>query len=154
MSFEQRKDVYFVAAKLFLEDGKGNLLISKDRFGDWDLPGGRLRENDFEIPIEDIVERKVREELGDEVTYSLGAPTVFMRHERDEVLPSGEREKRRIFAIGYSAQYLGGDIKLGDNHEEYKWVAAKTFNPEEYFTGGWLKGVKEYLKKVYKRTDI
>jgi len=26
-----------------------------------------------------------------------------------------------------------------------KWVDPKNFEPEDYFSGGWLKGVKEYL---------
>ena len=41
------KDLYFVAVKLFLEDKDGKLFIFKDRFGEWDLPGGRLRINEF-----------------------------------------------------------------------------------------------------------
>ena len=140
------KDLYFVAVKIFLEDGKGNLFIFKDRFGDWDLPGGRLTETYFATPLEEVVERKMREELGTKVKYTFGAPTVFMRHERDEILANGKREKRRIFVVGYKAQYLGGEIKLGKNHTESKWVPFKTFKPEEYFVGGWLKGVKEYQK--------
>jgi ADP-ribose pyrophosphatase YjhB (NUDIX family) len=144
---EQSKDLYFVAVKVFLEDGNGNLLITKDRFGDWDIPGGRLREGDFEVPLEQIAERKMKEELGESVQYRLEDPIVMMRHERDEILATGEREKRRIFAIGYRAQYLGGDIVLGTNHEKFEWVSIETFEPEKYFTGGWLKGVKEYQQK-------
>lgn len=30
------------------------------------------------------------------------------------------------------------------------WVDPKTFKPEEYFEGGWLKGVEEYLKLIEK----
>jgi hypothetical protein len=38
----QEKDTYFVAVKIFLEkDGK--FLVMKDNFGDWDLPGGRIK---------------------------------------------------------------------------------------------------------------
>jgi ADP-ribose pyrophosphatase YjhB (NUDIX family) len=144
---EQSKDLYFVAVKVFLEDGNGNLLITKDRFGDWDIPGGRLREGDFEVPLEQIAERKMKEELGESVQYRLEDPIVMMRHERDEILATGEREKRRIFAIGYRAQYLGGDIVLGTNHEKFEWVSVETFEPEKYFTGGWLNGVKEYQQK-------
>lgn len=143
----QSKDTYFVAVKVFLEDGKGNLLITKDRFGDWDIPGGRLRENDFDVQLEKVVERKMSEELGLGVAYVLGKPTVFMRHERDEILTSGEKQKRRIFAIGYSATYTGGQITLGKNHEKYEWVPLATFKPADYFTGGWLKGVEEYMAK-------
>jgi len=142
------RDSYYVAIKLFLRDGAGRLLIIKDRFGEWDLPGGRSRENDFETPLPDVAERKAREELGSDVSYELDEPAVFMRHERDELLPEGSREKRRIFAIGYNARYTGGGFKLGNGHERYEWVDISTFDPEKYFTGGWLLGIKEYQARV------
>lgn len=139
------KDLYFVAVKVFLIDSDGRLLITKDRFGDWDIPGGRLRGVDFETPLPDVVERKMREELGSGVRYTLGVPTVFMRHERQEVLPSGEKELRRIFAIGYAASYEGGDVILGKSHEKFEWVVMQDFKPQDYFSGGWLAGVKEFV---------
>ncbi|MBN1779223.1 MAG: NUDIX domain-containing protein [Candidatus Buchananbacteria bacterium] len=144
----ENKDLYFVALKVFLEDGKGNFLITKDKFGDWDIPGGRLRENDFNAPFPEVIARKMKEELGEGVKYELGEPVVFMRHQRDEVLPSGQKEPRRIFAIGYRAKHLGGEIKLGYNHEQLEWVSLKDFKPEDYFNGGWLEGVKEYQKII------
>lgn len=140
----ETKDTYFVAVKTFLQDKDGRLLITKDRFGDWDIPGGRLRENDFPTPLENVLARKIKEELGNEIQYKLGEPVIFMRHERDEVLPSGEKSKKRIFAIGYKALYVGGNIQLDKNHEKYEWVALDTFLPDDYFTGGWLEGVKEF----------
>lgn len=142
------KDLYFVAVKVFLQDKEGRLLMIKDRFGAWDISGGRLREIDFAEPLEAVIDRKMKEELGESVRYDLGEPAVFMRHERDELLPSGEREKRRIFAVGYRATYLDGDIILGPNHEKYEWVSLDVFVPEEYFTGGWLQGVKEFINKI------
>lgn len=145
------KDTYFVAVKLFLQDESGRLLITKDVFNDgWDIPGGRLKNTDLETPLEEIVERKIKEELGSELRYELGNPVIFMRHEREEVFPSGEKQQRRIFAIGYKAKYLGGEIKLGKNHEKYEWVDLKEFIPENYFAGGWLKGVKEFQEKYGK----
>lgn len=144
---QTNKDVYFVAVKVFLQDEKGRMLITKDKFGDWDIPGGRLRENDFLTPLESVVGRKIKEELGDKIKYELGEPIVFMRHERDEILASGERAKRRIFAVGYNAKYLGGDLSLGKNHEKHEWVSVDSFVPEDYFKGGWLQGVKEFQGK-------
>lgn len=38
----EQKDVYFVAVKVFLEKGN-TFLVFKDKFGDWDLPGGRIK---------------------------------------------------------------------------------------------------------------
>jgi ADP-ribose pyrophosphatase YjhB (NUDIX family) len=142
------KDVYFVAVKAFIEDGNGNLLITKDRFGDWDLPGGRLREQDFSTPLEAVLQRKISEELGPAVTYTLGEPVVCMRHERSEILADGTRAPRRIFAIGYKARYTGGEIILGKNHEQTLWATPQA--AVKHLTGGWLAGVKEYLSKVQK----
>jgi ADP-ribose pyrophosphatase YjhB (NUDIX family) len=138
------KDQYFVTVKVFLvNDGK--LLITKDRFDCWDIPGGRLRPEDFDVELENVVTRKMIEELGDNVKYELGQPVIFMRHERDEILPSGEKEKKRIFAVGYEAKYLGGEIILGPSHEKYEWVDIDNFEPDKYFVGGWLKGVSDYI---------
>ena len=146
MTSQYDKDLYFVAVKVFIQNNRGELLIIKDRFGDWDLPGGRLRENDFLTPFEKIIIRKIKEELGAKIKYNLRPCNITMRHERNEILVSNKREKRRIFAVSYIAEYLGGNVDLGKNHTEYKWVNLKTLKPEKYFTGGWLKGLREYIK--------
>ncbi len=140
------KDTYFVAVKVFLvKDGK--LLILKDRFGDWDLPGGRIRKNEFATPIQDIIRRKMSEELGEKITYGVEKePIVLMRHERIEATLGNQTV--RIFAVGYAAQHKSGEVKLSEMHTEMKWVDLGTFKPEDYFTGGWLKGVQEYLAKT------
>ncbi len=135
------KDSYFVAVKVFLEkDSK--LLILKDNFGDWDLPGGRIKKNEFTTKLSDVLERKMRQEIGSEAMYTMGAPTVFMRHERVEAAPGNPVV--RIFAVGYKATLTSGNILLSPRHTEMQWVDINTFKPEKYFTGGWLKGVKEY----------
>ena len=140
-----QKDLYYVAVKLLLRDGE-KLLITHDIFGDWDLPGGRIRKDEFSSSLESVIERKVREELGDQVSYVLGQPVVFFRVERHEHNLGGQIV--RIFAVGYEAQYTGGEIALGEHHDQMEWVDVATCKPEEYFTGGWLVGVSEYLAKV------
>lgn len=141
-----QKDLYYVAVKAFLRD-KEKLLITKDSFGDWDLPGGRIRVNEFKKPLKSVLDRKIREELGAKIRYSIKQqPIVLMRHERQEA--NLGNQKVRIFAIGYEAIYKNGDIELGDHHEKMLWVDVKTFKPEQFFTGGWLKGVREYLLKA------
>ena len=144
MSIEQ-KDTYFVAVKVFLEK-EGQLLIFKDNFGDWDLPGGRIKKDEFEVPLEKILQRKMIEEIGNDVKYSIQKPAVFMRHERKEASPGNPTV--RIFAVGYAGVLKSGTIQLSPRHTEMKWVDLKTFKPEDYFTGGWLKGVREYVDSV------
>jgi 8-oxo-dGTP pyrophosphatase MutT (NUDIX family) len=135
------KDLYFVAVKLFLRDGD-KLLITHDIFGAWDLPGGRIRKDEFEKPLDAVIARKIYEELGPEAKYEVGEPKVFFRVQRKE---ESTREQVRIFAVGYDAKYLSGEIKLGNHHDKMEWVNINNFKPEEYFTGGWLSGVQEYL---------
>jgi 8-oxo-dGTP pyrophosphatase MutT (NUDIX family) len=136
------KDLYFVAVKVFLEkDGK--FLILKDGFEQWDIPGGRLKKDEFDTPLEEVVKRKLKEELG-EIDYTLGKSIVFMRHERVESVPGNPTV--RIFAVGYEATLNSGEITLPSHHTEMLWADLKDFKPEDYFTGGWLKGVQEYLE--------
>jgi len=136
------RDLYYVAVKAFLElDGR--FFILKDRYGDWDIPGGRIQRHEFGVPLEWVLERKLKEELGKGVIYKVGKPVVFMRHERKESDLGGT--KVRIFAVGYRVAFLGGEIRLSHQHTEAMWVSVKSFNPNRYFKGGWLKGVKEYL---------
>jgi len=139
------KDQYYVAVKVFLERG-GKFLIIKDKWNNWDLPGGRIRKHEFETVLEDVIERKMHEEIGEQVTYELGKSVVLMRHERVEQLPgNGQNPTIRIFAVGYEATWLRGIPRLSDHHIEMQWVDIVTFKPEDYFTGGWLRGVQDYL---------
>ncbi len=138
----QHKDTYFVALKVFLEKN-GRLLMLKDNFGDWDLPGGRIKTDEFETPLDKILARKMSEEVGSGVKYSIDKPEIFMRHQRQEHAPGNPVV--RIFAMGYIAEFLSGEIELSPRHTAMEWVDVKTFQPESYFKGGWLKGVQEYL---------
>lgn len=137
------KDRYNIALKILLRDGD-KLLITHDIFKEWDLPGGRILPEEFEADFADVIKRKIHEELGGEVEYEIGDPKVFFRVERVEE----NGETARIFAIGYEAKYLGGEIKLGDHHDKLEWVEVKTFRADEYFTGGWLRGIREYQAKL------
>ena len=136
------KDLYFVAVKVFLRRGK-DLLILKDNFGDWDLPGGRIKKDEFNASMESVVDRKMKQEIGATTKYTLGKPVVFFRHERNEAVEGNPLV--RIFGIGYEAILESNEICLSQRHTEMKWVDVETFMPEEYFTGGWLKGLQEYL---------
>lgn len=141
---ENQKDVYFVALKLFLRDGD-KLLITHDIFGSWDIPGGRFKKDEFEADFASVIARKMKEELGEDVRYEVTstAPEILFRVQRVE---HSTQQTVRIFALGYEAKYLGGEIKLGDHHDQMEWVDVNNFKPEDYFTGGWLTGVQEYLK--------
>ncbi len=146
---KQERDQYYVAMKVLLRDGD-KLLITHDIFGDWDIPGGRIRVNEFESSLESVIQRKMREELGPDVQYELGEPKVFFRVERTE---HSLGKAVHIFAVGYEAKYLGGELTLGDHHDRMEWVDIRAFKPGDYFTGGWLRGIIEYQSKVCSDTS-
>jgi ADP-ribose pyrophosphatase YjhB (NUDIX family) len=149
---KKAKDLYYVAVKVFLKkDDK--LLIFKDGFGNWDLPGGRIRYEEFKKSFASVIKRKLKEELGSAIKYKIGEPFVFMRHERDEVMPHGPT-KARIFAIGYHAEFLRGKVALASHHTKYEWIPIKTFKPEKYFKSGWLEGTKEFLRIERKNKKV
>jgi ADP-ribose pyrophosphatase YjhB (NUDIX family) len=143
---EYDKDLYFVAVKIFLRKGN-ELLIIHDIFGSWDLPGGRIKKDEFNKSLESIIIRKIKEELGEKVKYATPKQNgIFFRVER---LEEGlNNQKVRIFAVGYEAQYKGGEITLGKHMNDFKWVDVNNFSPKEYFKGGWLIGVEDYLKSL------
>lgn len=125
------------------------LLITHDIFGAWDIPGGRIKKDEFEKPLEQVLERKLREELGDDVVYEIGDSKVFFRVER---LEQGIDTTARIFGIGYEVRYISGEISLGEHHDELRWVDVATFQPEELFGSGWEVGLKQYLEDVRQQT--
>ena len=139
------KATYFVAVKALLRN-EGDLLITHDVYGQWDLPGGRLRWDDFDVPLETVLERKLREELGESLRYELHAPCTFFRHERSEQGLDGQRV--RIFAVGFEAKFLGGSISLGPHHDHHLWVDAATFPVADYFVGGWRDGLRTYQQRL------
>jgi ADP-ribose pyrophosphatase YjhB (NUDIX family) len=138
----EEKEQYLVAVKIFLKrDGK--FFACKDKYGSWDLPGGRIRKDEFDAPMEQIIKRKMFEELGDGIEYRIEKPVVTMRHERIEDAPGNPKIK--IFSVGYEATLLKGEPVLSDLFTESMWIDPKHFEPEKYFEGGWLKGVQDYM---------
>lgn len=144
------KDVYFVAVKALLRDGN-KILLTHDIWNQWDLPGGRIKKDEFQKPLESVLERKIKEELGDLIKYRIGEPKTFFRVERIEHLESGGEMTVRIFGIGYEVEYLGGEIKLGNHHDRMEWFDIDDLKPEDLLKGGWEEGLNQYLEAARKQ---
>ncbi len=140
----KQKALFFVAVKLFLAD-KNRLLILKDKFGQWDLPGGRIKTNEFSKPFTTVLKRKITEELGSKVKFKLTqAPEIFIRHMRKEKV--GSSKEAKIFALGFKAKLLKGKILLSPAHTTHLWANKKDILSGKFLTGGWLKGAIDYFK--------
>jgi ADP-ribose pyrophosphatase YjhB (NUDIX family) len=139
------KDEYLVAVKLLLRDGD-KLLITHDTFGQWDLPGGRIRRDQFTTPLQEVLAGKIKEELGENIRYELRDIKTTFRVEREEVGRAGE--KVRIFGLGYEAKYNGGEIRLGEFHDKYEWIDINSVVLNDYkSSSGWVHLLGDYIEK-------
>ncbi len=140
-----KPDTYHVAIKAFTRKGD-DILVCLDRLsGTWDLPGGRIGIGEFDISLEEILNREITEELGPEFRCKNNGPVGIFRHRRPEISAEDKHEVR-ILMIGFELEYLGGEITLSDEHTEYRWV-----KPEEavrLLPGGQREGMRKYLEYV------
>lgn len=137
---------YHIGLKLLLSRGSTGrefLFLTTAPNGRIDLPGGRIDKSEHYTPLEEILEREVREELGDSIRYKLGKPLFqFRRH--------FENKGFRVFITVYEAEFLSGEIRLSDEHSRYEWVNPKnvTFKEEGFFHPEAFLAFKKYFEKV------
>jgi len=145
--------LFQVSVKIILKKKDGKILILKnpktsddDQF--WDLPGGRLNNDEFDAPYQDLVDRELREELGDRVRCKLAFdPASFGRH---TFRPSPSGPLTQVFYLLLPARYLGGRIKVSKEHAGHKWVRIEQIQLQKYFTSGILESLQRYR---YHRTE-
>lgn len=95
----------------------------------WDIPGGRM--NFGEMPKDALI-REIHEETGLEVNI-LNPFTVWSFMASEDL---------QVIGITMLADYVSGEVKLSEEHTEYKWIAPKEF--EKLDTNSSLK--KEIAK--------
>ncbi len=145
----QNPHSFHVSLKLILENQRGETLalklpITSSMVGYYDLPGGRINTEELYAPYEKIIKREAVEELGSKVKYRLiMRPASMARH----IFFSKKLNRESyIFFIFLKAKYLGGEIKLSNEHVAYKWVKLDAKKVDKYFIKGLQEGLRNYLK--------
>lgn len=136
---------YWIAFKILLKK-KGKVLFltetaSKCNF--LDLPGGRADNNEGKVSLFKILEREVREELGDRIKYRLGEPIFQYRRYNKE---------RKIYNLitVYKAEYITGSINLSFEHSKYQWLNPKKykFREKEFYNKEEYEAFRKYFKRI------
>ena len=133
----------FVAAKAFINCG-GKVLVLREspmyqdssHLGKFDVPGGRL------IPGEgfyDSLLREIKEETGLE-NVEIGRPFFI-----NEWRPKKGDEEWHIIGIYVECFSETQDVKLSQDHSEFKWINPKDYKNYELIENS-LKVFDEYLK--------
>ncbi|MCP6726727.1 MAG: NUDIX hydrolase [Patescibacteria group bacterium] len=107
---------YQVSLKILLERDKKFLFLRNTKDDHLDLPGGRIDNIEGDIPLEKILIREVKEELGSKVKYKIGKP--IAAHYRKSA-----NRKVPVFVIVYEGKYISGSIKLSPEHSSYFWAS-------------------------------
>jgi 8-oxo-dGTP diphosphatase len=132
-------DKLFVATKALIENEEGKILILKEssNYEDgsnsdkWDVVGGRIEKGQN---FKESLLREIREEAGIEVEIK---EPFFV----DEWRPKVKEENWQIIGIYFKCTTKSNNIKLSDDHSEFKWINSKEFN--NYNLIGNLKKVFE-----------
>lgn len=134
-----------VSLKVMFKNKKDEMLIlgcpdSSSMCGYYDFPGGRIRQDEIREDFLKIINREVEEELGDQIEYKITEkPVAIGRHLHKE---------KCFFWIIFEAEYLGGEIKISDEHFSAEWVAIDKDNYKDYFIMGSLEAMKNYFLSI------
>ncbi len=143
------RDFYQVSLKLVLRNAKGEVLFleaqNRDTYaGYYDFPGGRINEDEFTVPLPEIVRREVREEIGD-VEYELNPkPVAVGRHLIPADISKHKRDVHVLYLL-YEGVYQGGDITISHEHQGYKWLDPRAIDLTKYLKSGNLEVMQMYL---------
>lgn len=118
---------FFVSLKLFFKKGNKILVLKEADTGFFDVPGGRIDENEINLPIQKALKREIQEELGADIKYKISNLDPVVVYRRFKNLG-----KDRAFIIIFEAKYLSGNIKLSFEHESYEWIDPSKFNPKKW----------------------
>lgn len=147
---DNQRDFYNVSLKVFLRNEKGEVLgLEAARGGSYDgfydLPGGRIGLDEFQTPLEDIIKRELKEEIG-EVDYDLVLKPVALGRNENPNRQSPLGGFVHIFNIFFEANYKSGEIKISEEHRGVKWIKLEKETLDKYFRFAILEGAKTYLE--------
>jgi len=143
------KDFYQISLKLILKNNQDEVLILKSLdsgfcAGFYDLPGGRIDDNEFDVNFLEILKRELAEEIGDlKITIS---PKIVALGRAESLKLDKNGKRIRVLYIMFEGNYHEGDIVISGEHKDYKWVNLKNIKLEDYFVSGILEAIKMYLK--------
>jgi len=112
--------------------------------GCFDLPGGRIDTDEYDIGFDKIIAREAREEIGD-VRFKLNLKPVALGRHSVPAERAFSGKAFRVLYIFFEAEYLDGEIKTSHEHGGYEWLNLKNINPVPRFISGVADGVEAYV---------
>ncbi len=120
-----KQDALFCVGQKAVINREGKILLLHDPLpepGNFDLPGGKIQEGEHNFIK--ALQREVREESG--LKIKVGSPYYVDYFEFSKNSVHRNRGKK-IYLVFFSCEYISGNVRLSDEHDQYLWVDKSTF---------------------------
>ncbi len=124
-----------VAAKAIIKNEEGRYLVlfksdTEDiNPNEIDIPGGRV---EFGEDVQDCLKREIIEEVG-----------LDIKIDRPSRVWGFVKENLHLIGITFTAELVGGNIKLSGEHDAYKWMTK-----DEILEGDYPKWIKKEFEVI------
>lgn len=139
----------YIGVKGIICDGNKILITQEPQTfvggGKWELPGGKLSHGEESTPLQDILLREIKEELGPDIKVEIGDLVDIIRRPWNK--PGCESDM--VFLATYECAYRGGKITLSEENCAYRWVTADDIVGYE-FIPGYLPVLQKFFEQKAK----
>lgn len=141
---EKNMERYWVTlAGIFIYRDKCLILEFKDYPGFWDIPGGRIEKNeDYLLAFN----REIYEEIG------LESITVIDLVDYD--IWYTKRRKMPVCAIAHLIDAPNPEIKISDEHQNYKWIEENELDNYEFLWPEAKRMIRKGFEKYRLKNDL
>ena len=129
--------LFCVVQKAFINKN-GEVLVLFDPELGLDFPGGKIQEGEFDFA--ESMKREVREETSLEIKISDPFFTWYFKY------PLGSRNYgKEVFLVGFRCEYLSGDVKISEEHHEFKWINKSNYHELDDHSD-YFRALEKYFK--------
>lgn len=142
-----KNKISYIGVKGVVVNDESKVLITQEPTnfvggGKWELPGGKIANGEEETPLEEILRREIREELGESFNVHIGKIIDVMRRPWNK--PGALADQ--VMLVVFECIHQNGGIKLSHENNNFAWITAQELHQYE-FISGYLPVLEKYFNE-------